>query len=88
MARSSIGLPVSNSLAQAIHTTVLNIVVLINGRPLAEPWIVDNVSALVKPGAWRIRWYSARRNLLGHVNPSGNANCALFSRASEYLLQP
>ena len=74
VARSSIGLIGQQlSLVQAIHTTgVPTIVVLINGRPLAEPWIVDNVSALVEawePGA--LGGTALAEILLGHVNPSG-----------------
>ena len=74
VARSSIGLIGQQlSLVQAIHTTgVPTIVVLINGRPLAEPWIVDNVSALVEawePGA--LGGTALAEILLGQVNPSG-----------------
>ncbi len=74
VARSSIGLIGQQlSLVQAIHATgVPTIVVLINGRPLAEPWIVDNVSALVEawePGALGGR--ALAEILFGHVNPSG-----------------
>ena len=74
VARSSIGLIGQQlALVQAIHATgVPTVVVFINGRPLAEPWIVDNVSALVEawePGALGGR--ALAEILFGHVNPSG-----------------
>ena len=74
VARSSIGLIGQQlALVKAIHATgVPTIVVLINGRPLAEPWIVDNVSALVEawePGA--LGGIALAEILFGHVNPSG-----------------
>ena len=74
VARSSIGLIGQQlALVQAIHATgVPTIVVFINGRPLAEPWIVDNVSALVEawePGA--LGGIALAEILFGHVNPSG-----------------
>ena len=74
VARSSIGLFGQQlALVQAIHATgVPTVVVLINGRPLAEPWITENVSALLEawePGALGGR--ALAEILFGHVNPSG-----------------
>ena len=49
VARSSLGLFGQQlALVQAIHATgVPTVVILVNGRPLAEPWVVDNVAAPV-----------------------------------------
>jgi beta-glucosidase len=58
---------------QAIHATgVPTVVILINGRPLAEPWVVDNVAALIEawePGALGGR--ALAEIIVGQVNPSG-----------------
>tara|TARA_B100000768_G_scaffold6005_1_gene7049 strand:+ start:3075 stop:5384 length:2310 start_codon:yes stop_codon:yes gene_type:complete len=74
VARSSIGLFGQQlELVQAIHATgTPTIVVLVNGRPLAEPWIVDNIPALIEawePGALGGR--ALAEIIFGEVNPSG-----------------
>ena len=48
------------------------IVVFVNGRPLAEPWIVENVDALIEawePGA--MGGQALAEIVFGEVNPSG-----------------
>jgi beta-glucosidase len=60
-------------LVKAVHAVQKNlVVVLYNGRPLAVPWIKDNVSAVIEA------WYPGEEGgtalaeiLFGHVNPSG-----------------
>jgi beta-glucosidase len=74
VARSSLGLFGQQlALVQAIHATgVPTVVILINGRPLAEPWVVDNVAALIEawePGALGGR--ALAEIIVGQVNPSG-----------------
>ena len=74
VARSSLGLFGQQlDLVQAIHATgVPTVVILINGRPLAEPWVVDNVAALIEawePGALGGR--ALAEIIVGQVNPSG-----------------
>ncbi len=74
VARSSIGLFGQQlELVQAIHASgTPTIVVLVNGRPLAEPWIVDNVDALIEawePGA--MGGQALAEIVFGEVNPSG-----------------
>ena len=74
VARSSIGLFGQQlDLVKAIHASgTPTIVVLVNGRPLAEPWIVENVAALVEawePGAQGGR--ALAEIVFGEVNPSG-----------------
>ena len=74
VARSSIGLFGQQlELVQAIHASgTPTIVVLVNGRPLAEPWIVDNVDALIEawePGAMGGK--ALAEIVFGEVNPSG-----------------
>ena len=50
--RATLGLPgVQRQLVEAVHATgTPTVVVLVNGRPFAVPWIVDNVPALLE--AW------------------------------------
>ena len=74
VARSSIGLFGQQlELVQAIQASgTPTIVVLINGRPLAEPWIVENVDALIEawePGAMGGK--ALAEIVFGEVNPSG-----------------
>lgn len=74
VARSSIGLFGQQlELVQAIQASgTPTIVVLVNGRPLAEPWIVDNVDALIEawePGA--MGGQALAEIVFGEVNPSG-----------------
>jgi beta-glucosidase len=74
VARSSLGLFGQQlALVQAIHATgVPTVVILINGRPLAEPWVVNNVAALIEawePGALGGR--ALAEIIVGQVNPSG-----------------
>ena len=74
VARSSIGLFGQQlELVQAIHASgTPTIVVLVNGRPLAEPWIVDNVDALIE--AWEpgsMGGKALAEIVFGEVNPSG-----------------
>ena len=58
---------------KAIHASgTPTIVVLVNGRPLAEPWIVENVAALIEawePGAQGGK--ALAEIVFGDVNPSG-----------------
>jgi len=74
VARSSIGLFGQQlDLVKAIHASgTPTIVVLVNGRPLAEPWIVENVSALIEawePGAEGGK--ALAEIVFGEINPSG-----------------
>lgn len=74
VARSSINLYGQQlSLVQAIQATgTPTIVVLINSRPIAEPWLVDNVDALIEawePGA--LGGQALAEIIFGEVNPSG-----------------
>ena len=74
VARSSIGLFGQQlDLVKAIHATGKpTIVVLVNGRPLAEPWIVENVAGLIEawePGAQGGK--ALAEIVFGEVNPSG-----------------
>ena len=74
VARSSIGLFGQQlELVQAIQASgTPTIVVFVNGRPLAEPWIVENVDALIEawePGA--MRGQALAEIVFGEVNPSG-----------------
>ena len=74
VARSSIGLFGQQlDLVKAIHASgTPTIVVLVNGRPLAEPWIVENVAALIEawePGAQGGK--ALAEIVFGDVNPSG-----------------
>ena len=48
------------------------IVVLVNGRPISEPWLVDNVDAIIEawePGAMGGR--ALAEIVMGKINPSG-----------------
>ena len=74
VARSSIGLFGNQlELVRAIQASgTPTIVVLINGRPLAEPWIVENVDALIEawePGAMGGK--ALAEIVFGDINPSG-----------------
>ena len=74
VARSSIGLFGNQlELVQAIQASgTPTIVVLVNGRPLAEPWVVENVDALIEawePGAMGGR--ALAEIIFGETNPSG-----------------
>lgn len=72
--RSEIGLPgLQQELLEAVHAVNKNIVlVLMNGRPLAIPWAVENVPAIVE--AWHLGSQSGdaiAQVLYGDYNPSG-----------------
>jgi len=58
---------------QAIHAAGKPVVVvLVNGRPVSEPWLVENVSAIVE--AWEpgsLGGQAIAEVLLGDINPSG-----------------
>tara|TARA_B100000767_G_scaffold273422_2_gene303486 strand:+ start:1 stop:1674 length:1674 start_codon:yes stop_codon:yes gene_type:complete len=74
VARSTINLYGEQlALVQAIHASgTPTVVVLINSRPLAEPWLVDNVDALIEawePGA--LGGQALAEIIFGEVNPSG-----------------
>jgi beta-glucosidase len=60
-------------LIQAIHQAGKPvIVVLVNGRPISEPWLVENVPAIVE--AWEPGSFGGQaiaEVLFGEVNPSG-----------------
>jgi beta-glucosidase len=60
-------------LIQAIHAAGKPvIVVLVNGRPISEPWLVENVSAIVE--AWEpgsLGGQAIAEILFGDINPSG-----------------
>jgi beta-glucosidase len=72
--RADLGLPgVQQALVEAVHATGTPVVVvLVNGRPLALPWIVDNVPALLE--AWLPGEEGAEAIvdvLFGDANPGG-----------------
>jgi len=72
--RTEIGLPgVQQELLEAVYAVNKNIVlVLNNGRPLAFPWAVDNIPAIVE--AWQLGTQSGNaiaQVLYGDYNPSG-----------------
>ncbi|MDB2410385.1 glycoside hydrolase family 3 C-terminal domain-containing protein [Pseudomonadales bacterium] len=74
VARSSINLFGDQlALVKAVHASgVPTIVVLVNSRPLAEPWVVDNAAALIEawePGA--LGGQALAEIIFGEVNPSG-----------------
>jgi beta-glucosidase len=74
VARSSINLIGRQlELVQAIHATGTPvIVVLVNGRPIAEPWVVDNSAAVIEawePGA--MGGQALAEIIYGVTNPSG-----------------
>lgn len=64
---------VQQALVEAIHATgTPTVVVLVNGRPLALPWIAQNIPAIVEA------WYPGEQGghaiadlLFGKINPSG-----------------
>ncbi len=81
--RSSIGLPGHQlGLVQAVHATGKpTVVVLMNGRPLAIPWVADHVPAILE--AWLGGTQSGPAivdALFGDVNPGGKLP-ATFPRA-------
>ena len=72
--RTDIGLPgVQQELLEAVYAVNKNIVlVLNNGRPLAIPWAVDHIPAIVE--AWQLGTQSGNaiaQVLYGDYNPSG-----------------
>ena len=72
--RSSIGLFGQQlDLVKAVHASgTPTVVVLVNNRPLAEPWIVENAAALIEawePGA--LGGEALAEIVFGDVNPSG-----------------
>ena len=74
VARSSINLYGEQlELVQAVHSSgTPTIVILINSRPLSEPWLVNNVDALIEawePGA--LGGQAIAEIIFGEVNPSG-----------------
>jgi beta-glucosidase len=74
VARSSIGLFGQQlELVKGIQASgTPTIVVFVNGRPLAEPWIVENVDVLIEawePGA--MGGQALAQIVFGEVNPSG-----------------
>ncbi len=74
VARSTINLYGDQlALVQAIHASgTPTVVVLVNSRPLAEPWLVENVDALIEawePGA--LGGQALAEIVFGEVNPSG-----------------
>lgn len=74
VARSSINLIGRQlELVQAIHATGIPVVVvLVNGRPIAEPWVVDNSAAVIEawePGA--MGGQALAEIIYGVTNPSG-----------------
>lgn len=81
--RSSIRLPGHQiGLVQAVHATGKpTVVVLMNGRPLAIPWVADHVPAILE--AWLVGTQSGPAivdALFGEVNPGGKLP-ATFPRA-------
>ena len=72
--RSSIGLPGHQlDLVKAVHATGKpTVVVLMNGRPLAIPWIADNVPAILEAWLGGTRaGHAVVDALFGDVNPGG-----------------
>ncbi len=74
VARSTINLYGEQlALVQAVQASgTPTVVVLINSRPLAEPWLVENVDALIEawePGA--LGGQALAEIIFGEVNPSG-----------------
>lgn len=61
------------ALIQAVHASgTPTIVVLVNGRPIAEPWLVEHTEAIIEawePGA--LGGQAVAEILFGIVNPSG-----------------
>lgn len=61
-----------NLVEKVIQTGTPTIVVLVNGRPLATPWIAENASALIE--AWIPGEFGGRavaEIIFGDINPSG-----------------
>jgi beta-glucosidase len=60
-------------LIKAVHASgTPTVVVLVNSRPLSEPWVVDNVPALIE--AWEpggLGGQAVAEIIFGDVNPSG-----------------
>lgn len=60
-------------LVQALHATgVPTLVVYVNGKPIAEPWIEDHIPAILE--SWESGSYAGQvvaEVLFGEVNPSG-----------------
>lgn len=84
---SAIELPgVQQRLLEAVKATGKPmVVVLISGKPLAIPWVKENVDALL------VQWYAGEEQghaaadiLLGRVNPSGRLNVS-FPRSTGTL---
>ncbi len=72
--RAYLGLPGHQlELLQATHATgTPTLVILMSGRPLVIPWLVENVPAILQAWHGGIRAGRAVANiLLGHANPSG-----------------
>jgi beta-glucosidase len=72
--RSYIGLPgAQEALLRRLHATGKRLVVLLmNGRPLALPWVADNIPALVETWFLGVEMGNAVADVLfGDVNPSG-----------------
>lgn len=74
MARAQLNLAGNQlKLIQSIHNTKTElIVVLVNGKPIAEPWLKDNVSAIIE--AWEpglLGGQAVGEIIFGDINPSG-----------------
>ena len=72
--RSSLDLPgVQSELVQAVHETGTPVVVvLMNGRPLAVPWLAEHVPAIIE--AWQLGTqcgHAIADVIFGDVNPGG-----------------
>jgi beta-glucosidase len=81
--RSALGLPgAQEKLLERLHATGKPmVVVLMNGRPLALPWLDEHVPAIVE--AWYLgveMGHAVADVLFGAVNPSGKLPCS-FPRA-------
>jgi beta-glucosidase len=87
--RTTLGLPgVQQQLVEAIHATGTPvIVVLANGRPLAIPWIVEHVPAVLE--AWLPGEEGAEAIvdvLFGEVNPGGKLPVTVVRNAGQIPL--
>lgn len=74
MARADLQLPGRQlELVQAIHQTGTPVIlVLVNGRPIAEPWLEKNIKGIIEtwePGA--MGGQALAEILFGEINPSG-----------------
>jgi beta-glucosidase len=81
--RSFIGLPgVQEELLKAVAATGKPVaLVLMNGRPLAIPWIAENIHTIVETWFLGVEAGNAIADVLfGDVNPSGKL-CATFPRS-------